>query len=365
MTEILFENIVNGSKAMMVRQVFTFALVSILITLAGCSSKEREYIATVDRAGQVIEQQLETVGKHLQRKSLRNAKLIDQYAKVVKQSSPELSDIVTTLTEEGTSRGALFQSLKSRHKSAMALAKDIPQLEVKQRFQLNEELDGLLFASNANNFNDALADPLNVLADMSKGKLARVDAGSAEDTRSSNGAKNYGQASSLVGNPNYGQWRSHSDGRSFWEFYGQYRLFSDLLSGPVYYGHWSRHRDYSYYSDRGRHHYSSPRQRQASETIRKKTQDRFNARGERFKGPYGKSRSTGQKYASTRGGAANRFKSVSKTPGRLSSSYGGSSGSRLNSAYGSNKSTSNNASKTSYNSRGSYSSSRSFGGGGK
>ncbi len=32
-----------------------------------------------------------------------------------------------------------------------------------------------------------------------------------------------------VGNPQYGQWRSGSGGRSFWEFYGQYALMRDLL----------------------------------------------------------------------------------------------------------------------------------------
>ncbi len=40
-----------------------------------------------------------------------------------------------------------------------------------------------------------------------------------------------------VGNPHYGQWRNDSKGGSFWEFYGKYRLFSDLFGGwyrPVY-----------------------------------------------------------------------------------------------------------------------------------
>ncbi|MGD9212121.1 MAG: hypothetical protein PVI90_15170 [Desulfobacteraceae bacterium] len=32
-----------------------------------------------------------------------------------------------------------------------------------------------------------------------------------------------------VGDPRYGQWRSDSSGRSFWVFYGQYRMLSDLL----------------------------------------------------------------------------------------------------------------------------------------
>jgi hypothetical protein len=35
-----------------------------------------------------------------------------------------------------------------------------------------------------------------------------------------------------VGDPNYGQWQNDNNGNSFWVFYGQYRLFSDLIGGP-------------------------------------------------------------------------------------------------------------------------------------
>ncbi|MBU2549970.1 MAG: hypothetical protein KKB20_16280 [Proteobacteria bacterium] len=37
-----------------------------------------------------------------------------------------------------------------------------------------------------------------------------------------------------VGDKRYGEWRRDSSGGSFWVFYGQYRLLSDLLHGPVY-----------------------------------------------------------------------------------------------------------------------------------
>lgn len=47
-----------------------------------------------------------------------------------------------------------------------------------------------------------------------------------------------------VGNSKYGNWQRHSNGSSFWVFYGQYRFMSDLFYGP-------RHRyyrsDYDYY----------------------------------------------------------------------------------------------------------------------
>ncbi|MBN1352245.1 hypothetical protein JXJ21_22805 [candidate division KSB1 bacterium] len=34
-----------------------------------------------------------------------------------------------------------------------------------------------------------------------------------------------------IGDPRYGQWRTDSRGNSFWEFYGKYALFRDLLFG--------------------------------------------------------------------------------------------------------------------------------------
>ncbi|MCS6968841.1 MAG: hypothetical protein RMJ44_09005 [Cytophagales bacterium] len=35
--------------------------------------------------------------------------------------------------------------------------------------------------------------------------------------------------SQFVGNPQYGQWRTASDGSSFWEFYGKYAMISNVL----------------------------------------------------------------------------------------------------------------------------------------
>ncbi len=42
------------------------------------------------------------------------------------------------------------------------------------------------------------------------------------------GANNY------VGNPRYGEWKTHSNGSSFWSFYGRYRFMSDIFFGPSY-----------------------------------------------------------------------------------------------------------------------------------
>ncbi len=50
-----------------------------------------------------------------------------------------------------------------------------------------------------------------------------------------------------VGNQRYGHWRSDSRGGSFWEFYGKYALFSQLLGGsrgPLYRSDYDSYRSY-------------------------------------------------------------------------------------------------------------------------
>lgn len=63
-----------------------------------------------------------------------------------------------------------------------------------------------------------------------------------------------------VGNERYGQWRTHSDGSRFWEFYGKYALASSVFSmvtGPIYYRDYNRYQDYY---RRGQPYYGSNNQ---------------------------------------------------------------------------------------------------------
>jgi hypothetical protein len=64
--------------------------------------------------------------------------------------------------------------------------------------------------------------------------------------------------SNYVGNSQYGSWRSHSDGTSFWEFYGQYAFMSNmigLMAGPVYRTHYYDYHDN--YRTAGRPYYGT------------------------------------------------------------------------------------------------------------
>ena len=50
-----------------------------------------------------------------------------------------------------------------------------------------------------------------------------------------------------VGDTRYGHWRNDSSGRSFWEFYGKYRLLADFFGGwyrPVYRNDYDTYRNY-------------------------------------------------------------------------------------------------------------------------
>ena len=49
-----------------------------------------------------------------------------------------------------------------------------------------------------------------------------------------------------VGDERYGRWRDDGGGRSFWEFYGQYALLSNIIGGfgrPIYRDDWNGYRD--------------------------------------------------------------------------------------------------------------------------
>jgi hypothetical protein len=49
-----------------------------------------------------------------------------------------------------------------------------------------------------------------------------------------------------VGDPRYGRWQVDGSGRSFWVFYGQYRLLSDLLGRrPIYQDHYRDYRGHT------------------------------------------------------------------------------------------------------------------------
>lgn len=86
--------------------------------------------------------------------------------------------------------------------------------------------------------------------DMGMTLASRGEDGELVKTVSPPGYNNY------VGNEKYGQWKTHSDGYSFWEFYGQYAFMSHMFNMFTYPVRRSYYDDYrgNYYG-RGRSYY--------------------------------------------------------------------------------------------------------------
>jgi hypothetical protein len=125
-----------------------------------------------------------------------------------------------------------------------------------------------------------------------------------------------------VGNQRYGRWRNRN-GRSFWEFYGQYHFMRTMFWGPSYYrpiyrSHWT---SYRHSLRRGRSYYGSTNQygSNGSRTrTRYKKSSYFKSRTARRNSGSGRSRYSGSRYSgSSRSGGyrSSRYRS---------SSYGGS-----------------------------------------
>ncbi|MCP4042603.1 MAG: hypothetical protein GY731_11725 [Gammaproteobacteria bacterium] len=290
--------------------------------LSGCTSDEelwRKILETESaEAGAGIKQLVEQINGN----SIRNAKLLGSYAEVVKRDKPDLSQIVDTLALDATVNGPIVTGLKNRLKRAdLVIGQALKSGDV-EIARLQQEYSAIQVAADPSLFGMMLTDPINVLADMSNGKLARVEAMSKEADMLANQGTDYGPGSQLVGNPNYGQWREDRRGRSFWEWYGMYSLFNTMFNRPIYYDGWASNRNYSYYSDHGRNYYTSSADRTRQQSQAAKTKQKFQKSGKSFKSPYAKTR-TGASATAKRTSvkSANKFSSKGgggfKTPSKF------------------------------------------------
>ena len=296
-------------------------LVSLLLMLqllVGCESKLEQTQATINQQINVAQQGIDKLGNALEQSQVRNAQLLTEYARILKAQKPELTRITELVAEDATTQGPLYQGLTSRLNDIKAETVTLDNAGL-----VLDNLTRLQEASQLSLFSDALTDPINVLADMSDGQLARIGAISQRAEASSGSGSDYGAGSQLVGNPNYGGWQTQSNGTSFWQWYGMYRMFGDL-TGRVNYGNWSNNRRYSYYSDYGRSRYTSPKQGRQQAAVETKTRKAFKRTGQSFSSPYAKKRT----------GSSGLSRS-SYTPTKTASSYAKSSRSASSSKTGS------------------------------
>jgi hypothetical protein len=278
---------------MKIKVLLVFVLSLLLI---GCGDDRPDRLAANTQTANYL---INNLGDNLDNKALRNATILSEYARLLSQEKPDLRPLLTELSRDATRNGPMYLGLQNRLKTL----KQQPQVLGDIEAQLFES-ETLIAASDPALFNDALSDPINVIADMSDGRLARVNAISQQQSQQANNAENNGAGSQLIGNPGYGQWQEGSSGTSFWQWYGMYAMFSALSPNRVRYDSWSSRRDYSYYNDVGRNRYTSPQQTKTQNALATKTNKQFANKGG-FQSPYAKSK-TGASRMSTSSQQAQR-----------------------------------------------------------
>ena len=280
-------------------RIFLLCCFSLLLVACGDDRADRLQ-ANIKTADYLIE----NLGNNLDTDRIRNAIILQQYATLLAKEKPDLSPLLKELSKDATRNGPMFHSLTDR----LSTLKSRPDVLGDIEAQLYES-ETLVEASDPNLYSDALSDPINVIADMSDGKLARVNAISQAQSLQANGAESNGAGSQLVGNPGYGQWQSNSSGGSFWQWYAAYTLFSAISPRQIGYDRWSSRRDYSYYNDVGRNRYTSPQQKKSQDDLAQRTKKKFGNKGG-FNSPYAKSK-TGASSMSTASKQAQRAPSFS------------------------------------------------------
>jgi len=308
-------------------------LLSQCVLLVSCTSQQDKWEKQLYQQSLVSQTKIERLKKHIASGHIQNVVLLKRYAEIVADSNPEVASLAGALAMDATPNGPIIQSLESRLSDAKS---DIPKATsygYKVVNKVYQELSSIETAASPDNYGLALSDPINVLADMSEGKLARVDSLSRDASARLNNAEDFGTGSQLVGNPNYGSWQTQSSGGSFWQWYGQYAFFSSMFHRSIYYSNWGRHRDYSYYNDYGRSVYTSPSQRSRQESVQRRTKDKFQRSGKSFRSPYAQSKFTSSKMTRSQ----SRFKPKSMTryaPKSTTSSYRSSSYQSSRSSFG-------------------------------
>ncbi|MBE0367011.1 CHAD domain-containing protein [Pseudoalteromonas sp. MMG013] len=255
-----------------------FCLFSLML---GCESKEERTQQTIKYTLQEASREINALGEALEKKQIRNAVLLSEYGNVLSQQNPQFSAIAELVAQDATTQGPLYQNLLTRYRQLKAPEPTMHSDDIITQAMLLKE------AATRSLFADALTDPINVLADMSNGTLARVGAISKAAEDAANGQAGVGNQ--LVGNANYGQWETQSNGTNFWMWYGMYRMFGDLVGG-VEYGRWSKHRKYSYYNDYGRKRYTSYSNYKRQTAVEQRTRQSYKSQGKQFTSPYAKTK---------------------------------------------------------------------------
>ena len=276
-----------------------------VLVLSGCGNRFEEQLRANHK---IVEANVQNLKNQLDNKQLTNALLITKYADKIKQIKPDYADVANLMAKEGTSKSAAFLSLNKR----LANVNLSPTDTESANFNM-QELQLINTAADVYEFNNGLADVVNTLASLSEGKLSVIDVPASQMASAQ-------QTNALVGNPSYGNWKQDSGGRSFWEWYGMYSLFSNVLGGRSYYNSWSSRPNYSYYGSYGRNRWGSSTDVNRNYNLSQRHPSKYNKPSAATKSRYATSSSRSSSY----GGSSTKSSRSSKS-GNRSSSYGSSS----------------------------------------
>lgn len=142
------------------------SLLCVMCLMLGCESKEERTQQTITYTLQDASRAINTLGDALDKKQVRNANLLTEYGNVLSQQNPQLSNIAQLVAQDATSAGPLYQNLLTRYQALKSPQPGMSSDDIIEQAVLLKE------AASVSLFNDALTDPINVLADMSNGTLA-------------------------------------------------------------------------------------------------------------------------------------------------------------------------------------------------
>ena len=226
---------------------------ALALAATACSSRWDEEAERLGQTQTTLERRHAGIGAALAGDMLPNAALIERYAQRIAKEVPDAAEIARELAIEATTRGRAYRLLGERIRGLDTRPENESALDAS-----NEEAQALSQATRIETFNAALGDVANVLADLSGGRLARVDGPSGETSGS------VGPGELLVGNPSYGRWERQADGTMTWLFAGYLAgLGSRFYHSPggYHYDEWYHRRPWTYYSDHGRSNYGTARER--------------------------------------------------------------------------------------------------------
>ncbi|WP_426358568.1 hypothetical protein ACPUVO_19425 [Pseudocolwellia sp. HL-MZ19] len=313
---LMYNNHSTFEDPMAGMQYIKTLLLVLTIGLVGCSDPLNDQII---QQTAISEERVEKLGQALTSGGVRNATLISQYAEKVQQLKPQLSPLINEFKKDATVKGPMYLALLDR----LNTIKTQPNMFASKQ-AIYDELLNIYQAADTTLYSDALSDPLNVLADMSDGQLPRINSLSKNQSAQANNAQDFGTGEQLIGNPNYGQWSTGSNGMSFWAWYGMYSMMGDIFgSRRTSYSDWGHNRNYSYYNDYGRKRYSSPSQLSKQTSVENRTRKTFESRGQKFTSAYSKNRTGSSSLSSqsrTAQTSANKFKSTSAAKSSYSKS---------------------------------------------